>query len=120
MKIYLDENRASDMWAGLLSYQGHDVIRPASLGLLGASDAVQLEQAIREKLVVITADNGDFSELHNLIQTAAGAHHGILLVRYDNDARRDMKEKHFAVAVGNVVKSGITLKNQLIVLNHWR
>jgi hypothetical protein len=88
--------------------------------LLGASDPVQLEFAIRERLVVLTADSDDFTELHKLIMTAGGEHRGIMIVRYDNASRNDMKPKHVAGAVTKVEKSALDLTNQLIVLNQWR
>ncbi len=90
MNLYLDDNRSGDELAALLVKAGHQVVRPAEVSLAGASDARHLEYAIRTNLAVLTADRIDFWELHDLILTAAGSHHGILVVRFDNDAKRDM------------------------------
>jgi predicted nuclease of predicted toxin-antitoxin system len=119
MNIYLDDNRADRRVAGLLGKAGHGVILPANVGLAGVSDARHLEHAIRNDAVVLTADREDFWELHQLVLTSGGAHPGIMVVRYDNDPKRDMKPKHVVTAVGKLVRSGMSTANQVVVLNQW-
>ena len=41
-------------------------------------------------------------------------------VRYDNNARRDMRPKHIVSAVGKLERSGMVLVNELVILNQWR
>ena len=120
MNLYLDDHFTEQELAGMLRSQGHAVVRPAEVGLRGASDARHLEHCIRHRLVPLTADRLDFYELHNLVQAAGGQHHGILIVRYDNDPKRDMKTKHIVRAVGKLEQSGTALINQVVILNHWR
>ena len=74
MNLYLDDNFSDKLLATLLVKAGHKVVRPAEAGLTGAKDARHLEYAIREGLAVLTADRGDFRDLHQLILTAAGTH----------------------------------------------
>jgi hypothetical protein len=69
---------------------------------------------------VLTNDRYDFEDLHDLVLAVGGSHPGILLVRFDNDARRDMQAKHIAVAVSKLEKSGMATTDQVIVLNQWR
>lgn len=120
MKIYLDDNLTHHRLAAMLRAGGHTVVQPADVGLRSASDVRHLEYAIRDDLAVLTADRGDFRDLHQLILTAGGMHHGILIVRFDNDPTRDMKPRHIVSAIRKLEQSGLDLTNQLIVLNQWR
>ena len=70
--------------------------------------------------MVLTQDSEDFQDLHELIGTAGGSHHGILVVRKANDPARDMRPRHIVGALRKLEQSGLGLTNQLIVLNHWR
>src|SRR5262249_21905388 len=99
---------------------GHSVIVPSDVGLSGAKDPNHLEHAIKESRVVLTCDGNDFRDLHRLLQTAGGTHDGILIVKFDNDPKHDMKPKHMAAAIKKLEQSGLDLINQLVILNHWR
>jgi predicted nuclease of predicted toxin-antitoxin system len=120
VNLYLDDNLSSGPLAAMLTKQGHSVVQPAMVGQRGASDTVHLEYAIRGQRVMLTADTDDFTELHQLILTAAGQHPGILIVRFDNNSRNDIKAKHIAAATAKVQDSGLVLTNQLLVLSQWR
>ena len=120
MNLYLDDNLTEKALAELLRKAGHTVVVPADAGLSGESDPCHLEYAIRNDLVVLTADRSDFTDLDRLLNTAGGRHPGILIVRYDNDPKHDMKPKHMATAIAKVEAAGIPLENQTTVLNHWR
>jgi predicted nuclease of predicted toxin-antitoxin system len=120
MKIYLDDNFTNLTLAKLLLKAGHVVVRPADAGLAGASDAWHFEYAIRQGLVILTADSKDFRALHQLVQTCGGGHPGILLIRFDNDPTRDMNAKQIVSALGKLQRSGLALDNDIQVLNHWR
>lgn len=120
MKIYLDDNLVDRTLAALLAKAGHTVIQPPAAGLAGALDARHLEYAVHQGLVTLTSDRRDFRALHHLILAAGGSHPGILVVRYDNDSKRDMKPKHIVTAIGKFVRSGAAVVNQIVVLNQWR
>ncbi len=120
MRIYLDDNRTDKSLFGLLRKAGHTVELPRTAGLSGRSDACHLEYAIRSDLVVLTADSRDFSDLHRLVVTAGGRHPGILVVRYENNPKRDLKPKHIVAAVNKLENSGAAWLNDVVVLNHWR
>jgi len=120
MNIYLDDNLSDRTLAVLLGKAGHTVVRPADVGLTGAVDVRHLTHAVRAGLTFLTADDEDFHDLHELILAAAGTHPGILLVHYDNDARRDMKPQHIVRAIRKLEQSGVDVTTQLIILNHWR
>jgi predicted nuclease of predicted toxin-antitoxin system len=120
MNIYLDDNRTDRSLAGLLRKVGHRVVIPGDVGLSGRSDACHLEHAIRNRLVMLTADRRDFKDLHELVLTSGGSHPGILVVRFDNDPKRDMKSKHIVAAIGKLERSGVAIVNQTVVLNQWR
>jgi predicted nuclease of predicted toxin-antitoxin system len=120
MNLYQDDNIADRSLAAALRRAGHTVSRPADFGLAGASDPRHFERAIRENLVLLTKDNDDFQDLHNLVLASGGRHPGLVVVRLENDARRDMKTKHIVAALRRLEQAGIPLGNQWVVLNQWR
>ncbi len=120
MNLYLEDNQLDASLVSMLRRDGHTVVRPGDAGLRGASDVRHLEYAIRADLAVLTADSTDFRDLHDLVLTSGGKHPGVLVVRFDNDPKRDMQPKHIARAVANLERSGAPIANQVTVLNHWR
>jgi hypothetical protein len=120
MKLYLDDNHAGTLLVALLTKAGHSVIRPADVNLVGVSDARHLRFAILKGHLMLSADRQDFWDLNDLVLTSGGHHPGILLVRFDNDPRRDMKPKHIVTAIGKLERSGISIGDQVIILNQWR
>src|SRR6266568_4894145 len=119
MNIYLDDNLTDRVLAGLLARAGHTVVRPADVDLTGATDVRHMNHAVRARLVFLTADDEDFHDLHALILGASGTHLGILLVRYDNDPKRDMKPHHIVRAIRKMEQAGYETTNELVILNHW-
>jgi predicted nuclease of predicted toxin-antitoxin system len=120
MRIYLDDNTTDPLLISELRKRGHGVVLPSDAALSGASDARHFVHAIREELVVVTRDYGDFTDLHDVVIAAGGEHPGIFLSRFDGDPTKDMKPRGMAAAVDRIEVSGLPLINQLFVLNHWR
>ena len=120
MNLYLDDNVADPALAGLLRRAGHHVVRPADAQMLGVSDARHLEFAIRANLAVLTADRRDFRELRDLVRTSGGTHHGILLVRFERDRKRNMKPKDILTAIAGLEKASFPIAGEVVVLNQWR
>lgn len=120
MKLYVDEDLADPLLIRLLQNAGHDVLAPVGVGRLGCSDPVQLTFSIHEGRAFLTANYGDYEELHLLIREAAGHHAGILVVRQDNDPTRDLTEKGIVAAIRKLEAAGVPIANEYTVLNHWR
>jgi predicted nuclease of predicted toxin-antitoxin system len=120
MRIHIDEDLASGLLAILLQKAGHDVTTPASTGLLGRSDAIQLTRAVEDDRVCLSRNHKDFEELHFLIEKANGRHPGVLVVRRENDPTRDLTEKGIVAAIRKLEAAGVPIANEYIVLNHWR
>jgi len=120
MKIYLDDSRADKALASMLKKAGHKVLRPADVGLFGASDPRHFQWAINHDHLVLTADRVDFLELHELLLDSGGEHPGVMVVRYSDDPKKDMKVAQIVRAVNNLAKSGLSTVNQFFVLNQWR
>src|SRR5262245_5010567 len=120
MKLYLDDNSASQLLTQLLQQAGHDVQQPTDVGLGGEDDPVHLAHAVREMRTLITYDHEDFLNLHNLINAAQGHHPGVLVVRRDNDPSRDLKPRGIVRALTNLLTAGVPIADEYIVLNHWR
>ena len=76
--------------------------------------------AIRNSLVLVTRNHDDFIDLHEVVQAANGTHPGLLVIRFDNDPKRDMSEPQIVRAIGNLESAGVPLANQVYILNHWR
>lgn len=120
MRLYLDDDIASALLARLLRNAGHDVETSSGAGLAGAADPLHLTWAIRENRVLLTRNYDDFERLHLLIRQAQGHHPGILIVRQDNDPRRDLTPAGIVRAIRNLEAAAVSVQEDCIVLNHWR
>jgi hypothetical protein len=88
--------------------------------MAGADDPVHLAQAIREDRALLSHNHHDFEDLHNLLMVGAGHHRGILVVRRDNNPRRDLDEKGIVRAIGKLLAAGVPIADYFHILNHWR
>jgi hypothetical protein len=120
MNLYLDDDSAKASLVSLLRRVGHQVCIPADLGLTGVSDPRHFLSAVRNNLVLLTRNHDDFEDLHLLVQGTGGKHPGLLVVRLDNDPRRDMKDRDIVRAIGNLEGSSALIANEIHILNHWR
>jgi predicted nuclease of predicted toxin-antitoxin system len=120
MRLYLDDNSASPLLVRLLQRAGHYVQLPMDAGLAGRSDVVHLTHAIDDDRVSLTEDHEDFKDMHNLLMRAGGHHPGILVVRRDNDPKRDLKPPGVVRAIAKLLAAGVPLVDYYHVLNHWR
>ena len=88
--------------------------------MLGRKDAEHFAMAIQLSRVLLTHNHEDFDALHTLVHVSGGHHTGVLTVRRDNDRTKDMKPPDIVRAIRNLVAAGVSVADQLIVLNHWR
>jgi predicted nuclease of predicted toxin-antitoxin system len=120
MNLYLDDNMIKGALVARLRRAGHTVVVPADVGLSGAWDPSHLLQAVQQNLALVTRNHDDFKELHLLVQATRGQHTGMLVVRDDNDPRRDMKDGDISRAIANLEAAGAPIINEFHILNHWR
>jgi predicted nuclease of predicted toxin-antitoxin system len=120
MRFYLDDDLASRSIQRLLHEAGHDVQVRAQVTMGGEDDAVHLTHAIRENRVLLSGNHDDFENLHDLVMQAGGHHPGILIVRRDNDPKRDLTPRGIEVAIRNLEAAGVDLVDCFYILNHWR
>jgi hypothetical protein len=120
MNLYLDEDIASPVLAQLLRQAGHDVQLPIEVGLGGKDDAVHLAHSVRQQRACMTRNYADFENLHDLVTAVQRRHPGILVVRRDNDPRRNLTARAIVRAIANLLNANIPTSNQYIILNHWR
>jgi len=120
MRLYLDDDLAGPLLARLLRNAGHDLVLPTDVGLAGADDSVHFARAIEDNRAVLTRNYRDFENLHNLVVKAQGHHPGVLLVRRDNDPRRNLTPRDIVRAIRNLEAAGLPMTDQCHVLNHWR
>ncbi len=64
MRIYLDDDLDSNMLIRLLRQAGHEVLSPRDAGTRGVTDIEHLQYAASHQLVILTANAGDFIDLH--------------------------------------------------------
>jgi hypothetical protein len=88
--------------------------------LRGADDAIHLRHAIHEARILLSHNFRDFENLHNLVLESGGRHPGILIVRKDNNPRRDMTPRGVVHAISKLLAAGATVENEFNVLNLWR
>lgn len=120
MNLYLDEDCAKSVLVARLRKSGHTAVIPADVSLMGISDPRHLLHAVTNNLVLLTRNYDDFEDLDLLIQASNGRHPGILVVRNDNDATRDMTDAQILQAIRKLEASGAPIENQFHILNHWR
>jgi predicted nuclease of predicted toxin-antitoxin system len=120
MRLYLDDNILDTKLVRLLTKAGHQVLLPSQLSMTGKSDPRHLAVAIRQFCAFLTRNHDDFLDLHELVIASGGNHFGILAVRYDNDARRDMKSPAIVIAIAKLEAACIPLGNSFHILNQWR
>jgi predicted nuclease of predicted toxin-antitoxin system len=120
MRLYIDDDLAQPLLAQLLRNAGHDVVLPITLGLAGREDPVHLRHAVRDARVFLSGNHDDFEQFHNLIIETQGHHPGILIVRRDNNPKRDLGPRGIVRAMTNLVAANVDVEDQFLVLNHWR
>jgi predicted nuclease of predicted toxin-antitoxin system len=120
MKLYLDDDIASQRLAQILRAAGHDVQLPADVGLTGKPDAIHLAHACREQRACLSRNYADFEDLHDLVVAVNGQHAGILIVRRDNDPRRNLAPHAIVRAIAKLIAAQTPIENQYIIVNHWR
>jgi predicted nuclease of predicted toxin-antitoxin system len=120
MRLYLDDDIVAAVLVRLLRQAGHDVQVPADVGLAGKEDPIHLRHAIKEGRVTLTKNYRDFQLLHFLVLESGGHHPGILVVREDNDPKRDLTLRGIVRALANLEKSGLPIADNYHILNHWR
>ncbi len=120
MRLYLDDDVASHILTRFLRAAGHDVRVPQDVGLSGRSDTVHLTHSVRESRVCLTRNYEDFESLHLLILQCTGHHPGILVIRRDDDPRRNLSPRDTVRALQRLEAAEVALDDQFYVLNHWR
>src|SRR5688572_15808971 len=120
MKLYLDDDSAKPALATRLRTAGHQVVQPSNVGISGVSDPRHLLYAVQNDLVLLTRNHDDFEDLHSLVQGTGGQHPGIVVVRYDNDPSREMKDADIVRAIAKLEGAGVPIRSEFQILNHWR
>jgi hypothetical protein len=120
MRLYLDDDSVRPLLVQLLRKAAHDVQIPAEVGMDGKPDPVHLTHAIRENRVCLTRNYRDFDHLHSLAMQAQGHHPGILVVRRDDDPRRNMSPRDVVRAIHNLEMAGIPIADEYVILNAWQ
>ena len=120
MNLYLDDDSVDSLLVRLLRDGGHDVRIPADLGAIGDHDALHLRNAIHDGRTLLSGNHDDFEALHALVVEAGGHHHGILIVRRENNPRRDMTQRAVVRSIQNLQNSTLPLADDFVILNHWR
>jgi predicted nuclease of predicted toxin-antitoxin system len=120
MRLYLDDDSAGAMLAALLRRAGHDVQTPADAGIAGEDDPVHLTYAVLQDRVLLSHNYRDFKQLHDLVVAVQGHHPGILVVRKDNDPKKDLPLPGIVRALAKLLTSGMPVPDTCHILNHWR
>ena len=119
MRLYLDDDSIAALLVALLRRAGHDVQIPADAGTSRADDPVHLTYAVVQDRVFLSHNHRDFEQLHDLIRAVQGHHPGILVVRKDNNPKRDLSVPGIVRAIANLLAAGVPIADTYQVLNHW-
>lgn len=120
MRLYLDDDSVDAVLVRMLRQAGYDVELPADVGHAGDADPVHLSHAIRSDRVLLSHNHRDFEKLHELVSVSGGHHPGILIVRKDNDPKRDLKPAGIVRAIRKLLAANVPIADTFNVLNHWR
>lgn len=104
----------------MLRKAGHDVLIPADIGMSGRHDAEHLLKCVQEQRAFLTKNYTDFDPIHKLIIGCSGTHTGIIVIRQEDDRRKNMTYKGMVTALGKVEQAYSDFRNELITLNDWR
>lgn len=120
MKLYLHDDTAARELVVRLRKAGHEVVIPLDCGMVAKADPLHLLYALGNDRVLLSRNYRDFTDLHDLVIGCGGRHCGIILVRADNDRKRDMFPPQIVTALNRVQGKGLNLISQLVILNQWR
>jgi predicted nuclease of predicted toxin-antitoxin system len=120
VNLYVDDDSVDGVLVQLLRAAGHDVVIPHDIGTAGVPDAEHMLEAIQRSRVMLTKNHDDFEALHHLILYLSGHHPGILVIREDNDPKRDMSRKQIVRAIRNFVSASVPVADGFHVLNNYR
>jgi hypothetical protein len=116
----MDDDSVGGLLVKLLRTAIHDVLFPTDIGTAGKKDPEHFIHAIRRSRVLFTRNYRDFELLSDLVLSAGGHHPGVLVVRRDNNRKRDMKPHDIVRAIGNLLKAGIPIEDGYHILNSYR
>jgi hypothetical protein len=88
------------------------------LYLAGDDDPVHLTHAVLQDRVLLSYNYRDFEQLHDLVVAVQGHHPGILVVRKDNDPKRDLTMHGIVRALAKLIASGAPIADEYHILNH--
>jgi hypothetical protein len=120
MRLYLDDDSAAALLVALLRRAGHDVQVPADAGMAGREDPAHFAHAVREGRALLSHNHSDFKLLHDLVMTVGGHHPGVLVVRKDNNPKRDLTIPGIVRALARLLASGLPIADSYHILNHYR
>ena len=120
MKLYLDDDICASLLVAQLRKAGHDVMIPADIGMSGRHDAEHLLRCVQERRVFLTKNYKDFVPIHKLVLGCGGTHTGIIVIRDEDDRRKNMTFKGIVTAIGKVEQAYPDPTNELVTLNDWR
>lgn len=120
MNLYLDDDSVDGVFVRLLQADGHNVLLPIDVGLAGAADPVHFRRAIQTGRVLLTHNHQDFTDLHWLVMESGGHHPGVLLVRQDNNPRKDLSSRGIVAALRKFIHAAAPIPDRLHILNQWR
>jgi Domain of unknown function (DUF5615) len=120
MVFYLDDCADANDLVLLLRQVGYAVRTPRTEQTRGVDDAVHLGHAAARGFTLVTKNPKDFRDLHQEWQAQGRLHYGILLIYEDNIRGKDMEPADIVRAIGKLLASGLAVRNELHVLNHWQ
>jgi hypothetical protein len=120
MNVYLDDDSVDGVLVRLLRADGHDVLRPMDVGLIGEPDPVHFRRAIKSGRTLLTHNHDDFADLHELVIDSGGHHPGVLVVRRGNDPRKDLTSRGIVSALRKLLQAAAPIPDSLHILNQWR
>ena len=120
LTIYLDGCSDHNCLIHSLTRVGHSVISPWIADTKDWDDPDHLEYAAIHGYLLLTHTPSDFLRLHRDWQERGRMHSGIFVIYRDNNVRKDMSYADTVRAITNLLSSGLSIVNEIYILNQWR
>ena len=113
LRVFLDEDSCAHRLAVALRRAGIEVLSSLELDPLEAPDNQQLEFAVAERCLLLTANKAHFAALHTRFAEAGTEHWGIVIRSAQSDSPEALAAALIALVAG---RDGDSFKNALLYI----
>jgi hypothetical protein len=114
--LYFDDDSESTRVSQTLADRGFDVLRATDAGMRGKADREHLEFAGANSRVLVTANCGDFLQLHGEFLRSGQSHAGMVIVLQQHYSIGEQLRRLERLLRG---KSAVEMRDWVVFLSDW-